>query len=66
MDKKQYLLSICIPTYNRADILDEGLSLLTSQIKKYPVKILVLDNASTDNTKLVCERYLLFRIMCVC
>lgn len=45
-------LSICIPTYNRAGYLSECLNSVLIQSAKYPnVEIIVIDNASTDNTR---------------
>lgn len=48
----QPLLSICIPTYNRASYLYEAIESLYLQVVKYgkDVEIIVSDNASTDNT----------------
>jgi len=50
----QYLLSICIPTYNRADLLIENIEELIFQITEHKlenkVEICVSDNCSTDNT----------------
>ncbi|MDR1684183.1 MAG: glycosyltransferase family 2 protein [Elusimicrobiota bacterium] len=50
------LLSVCIPTYNRAKELDVLLSSLTAQ-DMTGVEIIVSDNASCDNTKAVVEKY---------
>lgn len=44
------LLTICIPTYNRLPILKEALEDLQPKITGLPIKILVIDNASTDET----------------
>lgn len=44
------LLTICIPTYNRLPILKEALEDLQPKITDLPIKILVIDNASTDET----------------
>lgn len=48
------LLSICIPTYNGAEYLDETIGTLVSQVDELDVedciKILVCDNASVDST----------------
>lgn len=47
------LLSICIPTYNRASFLSEAISSVLEQITddiKDKVEICISDNASTDNT----------------
>ena len=45
------LLSICIPTYNRAETLKGCLENLVPQVKKHDIPIYVLDNGSTDDTK---------------
>lgn len=52
------LLSICIPTYNRAQYLKESLDILLPQLLplKADVEVLVSDNCSTDNTQEVVER----------
>lgn len=53
------ILSICIPTYNRADILDKTLSklILEPSFQSGRVEICISDNASTDNTKTVVKKY---------
>lgn len=52
------LLSICIPTYNRADVLKKSLeSYVTNRHFDEEVEIIISDNASTDNTKEVGEYY---------
>lgn len=51
------ILSIAIPTYNRADLLD---FLLKSHIKtceKYSIQIVISDNFSTDNTQEVINKW---------
>jgi len=51
------ILSIAIPTYNRADLLD---FLLKSHIKtceKYSIQIIISDNFSTDNTQEVINKW---------
>jgi glycosyltransferase involved in cell wall biosynthesis len=51
------LLSICIPTYNRAGFLRVMLQALLPQVRECAeqVEVWVLDNASTDATQLVLE-----------
>lgn len=50
------LVSIVIPTYNRADLVEE--SILSAVQQTYVNKeIIVVDDGSTDNTKEVCEKY---------
>ncbi|MFD1905113.1 glycosyltransferase family 2 protein [Paenibacillus rhizoplanae] len=52
------LLSICIPTYNRAIYLDFCLSCIFSQLQDDSlVEVIVCDNASTDATPQVIARY---------
>src|SRR5574344_946053 len=62
MDKKP-LLSICIPTYNRADYLDKTIQsiVLQKEFATFPdkVELVISDNASTDNTEEIVAKYLL-------
>ena len=53
------LLSICIPTYNHAELLDQALARLTSlpAFASGDVEVVLSDNASTDGTRAVGERY---------
>ena len=53
------LLSICIPTYNRAKYLTNLLKNLTHSfsIKIQNVETIIADNASTDETLAICELY---------
>jgi len=45
------LISIFIPTYNRAEVLSSVLDKVIAQIADYRIKIYIYDNGSTDNTK---------------
>ena len=57
----QPILSICIPTYNRAEYLDKTLSeIVNSDIFKSSndIEIVISNNCSTDNTNEVCLTYL--------
>lgn len=59
-DNKEILLTICIPTYNRAKKLDETLKSITSQEifnKTNKIEIIVSDNFSSDNTMLIVNNY---------
>lgn len=50
----QKLLSICIPTFNRAFYLHKCLQSITSQLNEdvaSQIEIVVIDNSSTDNTE---------------
>jgi len=50
-------LSIVMPTYNRADFLDYSLSVHVPLAAKHSIQIFVFDNASTDSTSLVVEKW---------
>ncbi|TAE61160.1 MAG: glycosyltransferase family 2 protein [Nostocales cyanobacterium] len=53
------LLTIAIPTYNRAELLDKQLNWLSQAIRGFELdcEILVSDNCSTDNTPLVINKW---------
>lgn len=56
------LLSICIPTYNRAEILKVSLLKLLEETNKIDdkskIEILVSDNCSTDNTQTIVNNFI--------
>lgn len=51
MNQDTPLLAICIPTYNRCEILIDCLKDTISKVSKYNFPIIVTDNASTDDTQ---------------
>lgn len=54
-------LSICIPTWNRSKFLNESLKRLSVQISEIDaadVEIFISDNASTDSTQQIVEKYI--------
>lgn len=52
MEQNKILLSICIPTYNRADVLRDVLEKITSDPAfDQEVEIIISDNHSTDHAK---------------
>lgn len=52
------LLTVAIPTYNRADLLAQLLAVLSPQLAGYPqVELLICDNGSTDHTAQVVEQH---------
>ena len=54
------LLSICIPTYNRCNQLENTLFNITSDSlfqDTDEIQIVISDNCSTDNTESVCRKY---------
>lgn len=56
METKQPLLSICIPTYNRAHVLKDCLkSLVQADSFSDEVEIIISDNCSTDETQQVVD-----------
>jgi glycosyltransferase involved in cell wall biosynthesis len=50
-------LSVVIPTYNRANYLDYSLEIHLPLFEKYGIKLYIFDNASTDNTYEVIEKW---------
>jgi len=66
MENKQPLLSICIPTYNRAEYLEEAIyNIVTDDAFCDKVEIIISDNASTDNTKQVEKNLRIDIVMCI-
>jgi len=51
------LLTIVIPTYNRSLLLDSNLSQLSKLISMYDFDLIVCDNASTDQTMDVIDKW---------
>lgn len=52
------ILSICIPTYNRADCLKRCLDAIVTQDGfDERVEVVISDNCSTDNTRIICQEY---------
>jgi glycosyltransferase involved in cell wall biosynthesis len=48
------LVSVCVPTYNRAGFLRASLASIAAQTYR-PLEILISDNASTDDTETICR-----------
>jgi|TARA_R110001583_G_C5654865_1_gene409121 glycosyltransferase involved in cell wall biosynthesis len=57
IEKCTAVLTIAIPTYNRCDIVESWLKYHCHFLKKYPVKIVIFDNASSDKTQEVVSKY---------
>lgn len=49
-------ITICIPTSNRSDLLNQALQSVAMQTIK-PFEVLIVDNASTDNTQDIVKKY---------
>ena len=59
MNDKQPILSICIPTYNRADVLDLCLtSIVQNKAFSEEIEVVISDNNSTDNTSSIALKYI--------
>lgn len=56
MDTKP-LLSICIPTYNRAELLTNSLESIVHQDRFDEIEVIISDNCSTDDTAKVGKKY---------
>lgn len=57
---KQPILSICIPTFNRAVYLEKTLVSIVSDenfIKTDDIEIVISNNCSTDNTDEICQKF---------
>lgn len=54
---KTSLLTIAIPTYNRALVLKEALDDIIPKIEDLPINVLVINNASTDDTDTIAQSY---------
>lgn len=55
------ILSICMPTYNRAAVLDgalEALEKAVKQIDSSEIELVISDNCSPDNTKEIVQKYI--------
>ncbi|TFY92295.1 glycosyltransferase [Pseudomonas nabeulensis] len=51
------ILSIALPTYNRANFLEHSLAVHIPLLKHHNIQIFVSDNASTDETSRVVEKW---------
>lgn len=52
------LLTIVIPTYNHANCLERRILEILPQIEKHPeINLIISDNASTDTTAEICQKY---------
>ena len=59
MTKSDILLSICVPTFNRAISLERTLGMIISQMDGYEsiIEVVILDNCSPDDTEEVARQY---------
>ena len=57
METKQPILSICIPTYNRANVLKDNLESLVRADGFDEIEVIISDNSSTDGTQQLGENF---------
>ena len=57
MSKKNELITFALPTYNRANFIDELLAYLFNELELFEYPIWVCDNCSTDNTEEIVLSY---------
>jgi glycosyltransferase involved in cell wall biosynthesis len=60
MEKNNIVLTLAIPTYNRALILDQALKIIEPQLKNagHQVEFIISDNASSDDTPEIVNKYI--------
>jgi glycosyltransferase, family 2 len=61
MEQYETILSICIPTYNRAKILDRALENIERELRTIDtneIEFIISNNCSTDNTESVIQKYI--------
>jgi glycosyltransferase involved in cell wall biosynthesis len=54
------ILSICIPTYNRADFLEKTITSIVNQNRfkdSNDIEVIICDNCSNDNTQLISNKF---------
>ena len=57
MDQKKPLVSICLTTYNRGDVLNKTIdSILKQNFTDF--ELIIHDDNSSDNTEIICRNYL--------
>jgi abequosyltransferase len=58
MNTKNNTLAISIPTYNRASILKENISLMLEEIKTFSIPIYISDDSTNNETQLIVKELL--------
>ncbi|MBN2165652.1 MAG: glycosyltransferase [Marinilabiliaceae bacterium] len=51
------IVSICMITYNHKTYIKEAIEGVLMQITKFPIKLIIGEDNSQDNTRLICEDY---------
>ncbi|WNY99521.1 glycosyltransferase family 2 protein [Sulfurospirillum sp. 'SP'] len=52
------ILSIVVPTYNRAEFLDYSLEVHIPMVREFGIEICIFDNASTDHTEEIVSKWM--------
>lgn len=62
---KKPILTIAIPTFNRDQFLKKNLEIIFKQVILFKdIEIIIIDNASTDKTSDICEKYIAHDFFC--
>lgn len=51
------IVSVCIPTFNHKDFIEECLNGALTQITSFPYEIIICDDGSYDGTAEICRKY---------
>ena len=51
------MIAVCIVTYNQAQYIEQAIESVMAQECDEPIRIYIGDDASSDNTQAICERY---------
>ena len=51
------MIAVCIATYNQESFIAQAVESALMQVCDQPIRIYIGDDASTDGTQAVCERY---------
>jgi len=57
MEKQQALVSVCMITYNHEQYIREAIEGVLMQKTNFPVELIIGEDCSTDNTRVICLKY---------
>lgn len=57
MDKKNYIVSVLIVTYNQEQWIAQTIESILAQQTSYPFEVIIGNDCSTDGTQSICESY---------
>ena len=55
-DYERELVSVIVPTFNRANLLLESINSIFNQVYR-PIELLIIDDGSTDNTEKIVRKW---------